>query len=128
MNKRYVSVAIALIASLGLGTVAVQELRAQSKGRAYVIAELEVSNMKGYQEEFFPLYRKTLETYGGRLIAAGKPVPIIGDGPKTVAGIMVFESMEKATAWANSPEYAAAGKVRDKYAKIVSYALQGNGK
>lgn len=128
MKNRYVSLSIALMAGLGLGMFAVQELQAQSKGPAYAITGLEISNMKGYQEEFLPLLRKTLEMYGGRIIAVGKPTSISGDGPKTLAAIIAFDSMEKTMAWANSAEYQAAGKIRDKYAKIVSYALQGTGK
>ena len=127
MNKRYVSLSIALIAGLGLGMIAVQELRAQSKGPAYVIAELEISNMKGYREEFVPLLQTTLKNHGGRFIAAAKPEPMIGDAPKTLAAIIAFDSMEKAKGWFTSEEYQAAGKVRDKYAKLISYAVQGNG-
>jgi uncharacterized protein (DUF1330 family) len=125
MNRYHLSLSVALVSAFVLGIVATQKLTAQGKGPTYLITELEISNMAAYQAEFLPLLRPTLAKHGARLIAVGKPALVSGHSEKTLSAIIAFDDMETATAWFNSEEYKAAGVVRDKYATIVSYTLQG---
>jgi heme-degrading monooxygenase HmoA len=37
----------------------------------------------------------------------------------------IWDSMERLQAWFNSPDYRAARKIGDKYAKFRTFAIQG---
>jgi uncharacterized protein (DUF1330 family) len=70
MQAKY-SVALAAVASFGLGAAAMHALYAQAKPLAYVIAEIEVSNADAYAKEFIPAAGKAIEDAGGRFIVRG---------------------------------------------------------
>ena len=84
---------------------------------AYVIVDIEVTNPEGY-EEYKKLAPPTLAVYGGKYIARGGGTEVLeGDwSPKRLV-ILQFESVERAKAWLNSPEYSEARSLRHKYAK-----------
>ncbi len=44
--------------------------------------------------------------HGGKLLAAG-PAEVLEGSPEPMSVVIEFESVEKATAWYNSPEYQA---------------------
>lgn len=74
---------------------------------AYFIAQYVVNNPAGYRE-----YQQgagpTIAKYGAELVAfdvAAETIEGTSPGPQTV--ILKFESVEKAKAWYNSPDYQA---------------------
>ena len=54
------AVALASLAGIGVGAVAVQGLHAQTKPPAYVIAEIDVIDQDGYAKEYVPAAMKAL--------------------------------------------------------------------
>ena len=75
--------------------------------KGYLVAELEITNMAGYQE-----YREkvpaTIAAYGGRyIVRAGDATLLEGTGGPGRMVVLEFDSPEIALAWYNSPEYQA---------------------
>jgi len=68
----------------------------------------------------------TLEMFGGKYIARGGQTEILeGDwSPKRIV-IMQFESVERAKAWINSPEYSEARALRHKYSVSKAIVVEG---
>jgi uncharacterized protein (DUF1330 family) len=117
-------VAAAMVFGAVIGAVA-YALQAQAKPPIYMIANNEVTNEEAYAKEYLPAARKSIQEHGGVYVAAGKGIPIDGEPPKGRLVILRFENMEKLKAWLNSPEYQAAHKVGEKYAKYNRMAVEG---
>lgn len=88
---------------------------------AYLISQIDVHDKVGY-EEYRKLVGASLAKYGGKFIARGGRMDVLeGDwNPKRVV-ICEFESLERARAWYESPEYRPAMEIRQKTsdAKII---------
>ena len=118
------SIALAVIASFGLGAVSIHTLHAQGKPPVYTIAEIDVSNNDAYMKEYSPKAQALVKEKGGKLIAASNGIVFEGAPAKRIA-IQQWESMEKATAWHTSKEYQENRKIGDKYAKFRVVAVEG---
>lgn len=130
MGPRIV-VAVAMLASMGVGASVVQILRAQAKPPVYFIGELDVTDPEGYTKEYLPKAREIIKAHGGQLVAAGgaagtgNPViPVDGEPPKRVV-IYRYPSVEAVHAWRNDPAYEEVRKVGEKYAKYRTFAVDG---
>jgi uncharacterized protein (DUF1330 family) len=122
----YSTVALSLLAGIGVGAVAVQTLHAQAKPPTYRISEIQITDLEAYTKDFAPKAQAALKGAGGRFLAAGQNVTALeGDPPKTRVTIQVWESLEKMQAAFNSPEYKEARKIGDKYAKFRAFAVEG---
>lgn len=79
---------------------------------AYIIADVRVSDPAAYEA-----YRRqvgaTLERYGGRFLVRGGAVQSLEGGwePQRIV-VLVFESVERARAWYDSPEYGPLLRLR----------------
>lgn len=92
---------------------------------AYVIVDIEVTDPQGYQE-YVKLAPATVQLYGGRYLArGGHNETLEGDWQAKRLVILEFESLERAKAWLNSPEYAPARALRHKYARTNMVAVEG---
>lgn len=114
-----------------LGALASEALRAQARPPAYLIGQIDVSDPKGYAEEYLPKAREIIKAHGGRLLAAAgaaasgsQVVAIDGEAPKRVV-IYVYPSMDALQAWRNDPEYVQVRRVGEKYAKYRTFAVEG---
>ncbi len=73
--------------------------------RAYVLAEIEVTNPDGYKG-YTSMVVPTIEKYGGRFLTRGGAVHALeGDWPARRRVIIEFPSLEAAWKWWDSPEY-----------------------
>jgi uncharacterized protein (DUF1330 family) len=125
MKTRY-TVALAMLAGVGLGAAAVQGLHAQAKPLVYTVTEIDVTNIEAYSKEYSPLAQASIKNSGGKLLAAGQKVTALeGAPPSPRVAIQVWDSLEKAQAWRNSADYKEARKVGDKYAKFRAFAVEG---
>lgn len=75
--------------------------------KVYLIAELEVTNLAGFEE-----YRRqapaTIAAYGGRyVVRGGEAKRLEGNGDPGRMVVVEFDSYDRALAWYNSPEYQA---------------------
>jgi uncharacterized protein (DUF1330 family) len=125
MKSNY-KVAVAMLAGVALGALAVQGLHAQAKPPLYSIAEIDVSNLDAYLKEYVPLAQAAIKAGGGRVLAAGQNItPIEGTPPKSRVAISQWESIEQLNAYRKSAAFADARKIGDKYAKFRSFAIEG---
>ncbi len=123
--KNCYAMALAVLIGIGLGAIAVQSLHAQAKPPVYMIAINEVTNPDGYKNEYLPPAQASIKAHGGVYMAAGEGTVIDGELPKGRTVILRWDSMEKLLAWRHSPEYEAARKMGEKYAKYNLVAVEG---
>jgi uncharacterized protein (DUF1330 family) len=130
MKPNY-KVALAMLAGVALGALAVQGLHAQAKPPVYYIAEIDVTNPEAYAKEYAPKAQAIIKSMGGRFLAvggaastSGNVTAFDGEAPKRVV-LQVWDSMEKIQAWRSNPEYKELRQVGDKYAKFRSFAVEG---
>jgi uncharacterized protein (DUF1330 family) len=107
------------------GGAAVHALHAQAKPPVYMIAINEVSDPNGYAKEYVPPAQKSVKDHGGEYVAAGPATQVAGKLPNGPVVIIRWESMEALQGWRNSPEFQAALKVGEKYAKFNIVAVNG---
>lgn len=120
------SLAVAMLTGIGIGAVAVHTLHAQAKPPVYVVTEIDVTNVEAYTKEYVPVVRPVLAKSGGKLVAVSQTVTSLEGAPqKSRVAINVYDSLEKAQASRNSPEYKEARKIGDKYAKFRAYVVEG---
>jgi uncharacterized protein (DUF1330 family) len=123
MKTQYTA-ALALLTGIGLGAIAVQGLYAQAKPPAWVIAEIDVTNLDGFVNEYVPPAAKAILAGGGKYLARGtRTVSIKGEPPKRIV-MMVFENLEQAQATFASPEFVEAANIGEKHAKFRIYAVE----
>lgn len=79
---------------------------------AYVINDMEITDPALF-EEYKKLSPTTIAQYGGRFLARGGRTETLEGhwSPKRLV-ILEFPSLDQARAWADSPEYAPAKRLR----------------
>src|SRR5512136_121411 len=95
------------------------------KMSAYVIVDIEVTDPVGY-EDYKKLAPATVALYGGKYIArGGRTETLEGDwSPKRLV-ILEFESVERAKAWLNSPEYREPRRMRQRTTHTNMVVIEG---
>jgi uncharacterized protein (DUF1330 family) len=123
--KTHDTVALAMLAGIGVGAVAVQGLHAQAKPPAYLLAEVQVTDPDTWKQ-YLAALPSTMAPYKTRTLARANPVALGNSTPP--AGnlvIIAFNNMEDVKAFWNSPEYQAIIPLREKSAKTRAYAVEG---
>jgi uncharacterized protein (DUF1330 family) len=116
---------IALIAGVAAGGAIVQGLHAQAKPPVYMVGVVDVSDADGYAKEYLPAAGASIKAHGGVYVAAGPGTVIEGSLPGTRFVILRWDSLEQLKDWYASPEYTAAHKAGEKYAKYNVVAVNG---
>ena len=124
MKTRY-AVAVALLAGIGLGAVAVKGLHAQAKPPAYIIAEVQVTDADTWKQ-YVAALPGTLAPYKTRTLARANPVALDNSVPPAGSLVIIaFNNMDDVKAFWNSPAYQAIIPLREKSAKTRAYAVEG---
>jgi uncharacterized protein (DUF1330 family) len=131
MKTRY-TVALAMLAGVGIGAVEIQSLYAQTNRPVYLVTEIDVTDPGAYITEYAPKFQASIKAAGGLIIALGGAggagakfvTQVEGQPPKRVV-IQVWDSLQKMQAWRSSDDYREARKIGDQYAKFRSYAVDG---
>jgi uncharacterized protein (DUF1330 family) len=124
--KTYHTVAVSMLAGIGVGAIAMQTLQAQAKPPVYVVSEIDVSDADAYTKEYVPVVRPVLAKSGGKLVAVSQnPTSLEGAHQKSRIAINVYESLEKAKASREAADYKEARKIGDKHAKFRTYVVEG---
>jgi uncharacterized protein (DUF1330 family) len=123
MKTRF-TVALSMLAGAALSGAAIQALHAQAKPPVYVAIN-EVSDQDGYGKEYVPPAQQTVKDRGGEYVAAGPGTQLAGNLPHGPVVILRWESMAALEGWRNSPEFQAALKIGEKYAKFNIVAVNG---
>jgi len=90
-----------------------------------MIAINEVSHQEGYTKEYVPSAQKSVKDHGGLYVAAGPGTQLTGNLPSGPVIILRWENMEALQSWHNSPDFQAALKLGEKYAKFNIIAVNG---
>ena len=123
--KSKFGMALSMIAGAGLGAAAVQALHAQAKPPVYMVAINEVADQERYANEYVSAAQKSVKDHGGEYIAAGPGTPLAGNLPRGPVVILRWDSMEALERWRKSPDFQAALKIGEKYAKFNIVAVNG---
>lgn len=92
---------------------------------AYVINDMVVTDPVLF-EEYKKLSPPTVAQYGGRFLARGGAVEALeGDWSPRRLVILEFPSLAQARAWADSPEYAPARRLRQMASKSNLVIVEG---
>ena len=121
--KAACTVPLSMVVGIALGAAVIQTLHAQAKSPVYMIAINEVSNQEGYTKEYVPPAQKSVKDHGGVYVAAGPGTQVTGNLPNGPVVILRWESMEALQSWRNSPDFQAALKIGEKYAKYNIIAV-----
>ena len=122
--KTCYTVPLSILAGAVLGAAAIHGLHAQAKPRAFVVAEVDVTNQDGFTKEYVPLAVKALTDSGNKAVArGGKSVSIEGAPPKRIV-INSFDNIDQAVAAYNSAAYKEARTTGNKYATFRIYAVE----
>ena len=70
--KTHYTIAMAMLAGFGLGTVAVQGLHAQAKVPVYQVTEVEILNPEGYAKDYVPKAGAAVRAAGGKFLAVAE--------------------------------------------------------
>ncbi len=124
MKTRF-NIALSMVVGAILGGAAIQALHAQSKPPIYMIAINELTDADRYSKEYVPPAQQSVKAHGGEYIAAGPGTPVAGNLPQGAVVILRWDSMEALEGWRNSPEFQAALKIGEKYAKFNIVAVNG---
>jgi uncharacterized protein (DUF1330 family) len=117
--------ASALLAGIAIGAFGVHTVDAQKRPPAYVVADNEVNDQDNYMKVVAPVAEKTTAEAGGRFLARGKAVSLSGEPPRGRLVIVQFENMDQLQKWWNNPEWQAAHKKGEQYAKFRDMAIEG---
>lgn len=92
---------------------------------AYLINDMEITDPVAF-EEYRKLAPPTIALYGGKYHVRGGAIHTLEGtwSPKRVV-ILEFESVERAKAWLESPEYAAARKLRQASSRSNIIIIEG---
>ncbi|HEY7760776.1 MAG TPA: DUF1330 domain-containing protein [Burkholderiales bacterium] len=92
---------------------------------AYLISTIEITDPAGY-EEYRKLVAPVLQQYGGRFLVRGGTIHCLeGEWrPKRVV-VVQFDSVEKAKAFNDAPEYAQAKAIRHRTAVSSVIVVEG---
>jgi uncharacterized protein (DUF1330 family) len=123
--KAWFGMALSMAVGAALGGAAIQALHAQAKPPVYMIAINEVSDQERYAKEYVPPAQKSVKDHGGEYVAAGPGTQLAGNLPHGPVVILRWDSMEALQGWRNSPEFQAALKTGEKYAKFNIVAVNG---
>jgi uncharacterized protein (DUF1330 family) len=125
MKTQY-TVALAMLAGIGIGATAVQGIHAQAKPPAYIVSEIDVTNVDAYTKEYVPLARAAIKNSGGKLLGASQKVILLEGAPQNArVTINAYDSVEAAQASRNAADYKKAREIGDKYAKFRAYIVEG---
>jgi uncharacterized protein (DUF1330 family) len=124
MKVRF-GIALSMLVGAILGGAAIQALHAQTKPPVYMIAINELTDPERYAKEYVSPAQQSVKDHGGEYIAAGPGTPVAGNLPKGPVVILRWDSMEALERWRNSPDFQAALKVGEKYAKFNIVAVNG---
>lgn len=92
---------------------------------AYLVVDIDVTNPAQF-EKYKKLAPAAVAKHGGRFLIRGGAYEVLeGDWRPQRLTIVEFDSMEKAKAFYNSPEYQAAIKVRKGAANMKFLLVQG---
>lgn len=125
--KSILKISAAIACGLVVGGGAIQMLHAQSKPPAFVVAEITVKDLEGYEMNFLKPAQKNIADHGGKYLAGGfnKTLSLAGTEPPNRVVLLQFPNMDAVKAWRKEGEADLENDVGEKYAEFRVYAVDG---
>lgn len=93
--------------------------------KGYLIAHVKITDPERYKD-YVAANAEPIRKYGGRFVVRNGQCEVVRGG---LAGrrhvVLEFDSYEKAKAFFHSPEYEAAGKIRDEASTAEIIIIEG---
>jgi len=122
--KPHYALSATLVAGLAIGVALTTALLAQSTPPAYVVADVAIHDADAFSRDYAPKVAGTVQSYGGRFLTSGKLTALEGNPPQRFV-IIAFDSLEKARAWYDSPEYQPLLAIRKNTATTTMFIAEG---
>jgi uncharacterized protein (DUF1330 family) len=117
--------AVVAVAGVGIGAIGAQMLQAQGSPRAYLVAEVQVTDTEAYKP-YIPKAAQIVAQHGGQYLArGGKSESLEGAEPAGRIAVVQFPSMAELKKFYNSPEYREVAPIRQKASKSRFFAVEG---
>jgi uncharacterized protein (DUF1330 family) len=124
--KTHYTVALSVIAGIGLGALAVQGIHAQATPPVYQLSEIEVLDQANYLKDYGMKAQALIKSAGGKYLAlGGKTTSYDGEPPKPRISLIVWDNADKFQAYRNSAALKELLPVRDKMAKFRTFTVEG---
>jgi uncharacterized protein (DUF1330 family) len=124
ISRLTTALAIAVVAIVAANVISVARQSAKPP-RAYVIAQIDVTNATQYGE-YTKLTPDIIAKYGGRFVArGGRTATLEGPPARSRVVIIEFPSFDAAQQFYASAEYTAARKVREGAASAQFVLVEG---
>jgi uncharacterized protein (DUF1330 family) len=124
--KTHYTVALSVIAGIGLGALAVQGIHAQATPPVYQLSEIEVLDQANYMKDYGMKAQALIKSAGGKYLAlGGKTTSYDGEPPKPRISLIVWDNADKFQAYRNSAALKELLPVRDKMAKFRTFTVEG---
>jgi uncharacterized protein (DUF1330 family) len=125
--KTHYTVALAMLAGIGLGAIAVNGLNAQGKAPgAYVVVDISAINNPDVFKTLFPIAGKAIDEFGGKYTMRTENITgLDGTAPKRFV-VIAFDSMDKAKAWHGSAGMKQVDEIRLKSTTSRSFIVDGS--
>ena len=92
---------------------------------AYIIVDVQITDPEAY-ERYKASVPPTLAAYGGKFVVrGGHPETLEGDWSPGRIVVLEFDSLARAKAWWNSPEYAAPKRLRQSSSVTKMILVEG---
>lgn len=92
--------------------------------KGYWIAHVDVSDPEGYKQ-YVAANAIAFKKYNAKFLVRGGKSELKAGATKSRHVVLEFDSYETALACYNSPEYQAAGKIRDQYSTADMIVIEG---
>ena len=127
MKRVNCRIALVLLAGILIGVAGARLVQAQRTrtAPAYVIAEVEVNDPTTLQKYGEKAPQIVASFNGHYVVRGGRTVAREGEPPKGYVVVIGFDSLEKARAWYDSPEYAAIRPFRQSSTKSRIFIAEG---
>jgi uncharacterized protein (DUF1330 family) len=130
MKIRY-SLLAAGFAGAAIGGIGLKVIHAQTPSNtapAYYVAEFELTDPEGIRP-YSAGVAATFEPFGGRFIVRGGEIAALeGERPKGRLVVIAFDSVERAQAWYNSPDYQKLIPIRQRSGNSRTFIVEGTAK
>jgi uncharacterized protein (DUF1330 family) len=104
--KTYTMAALAALAGVAIGALAVQGIHAQAKPPvAYHVAEIDVTNEDVFSKQWIPKVEETVKASGGVYLVRSTNIERIEGAPPKRLLITKWDNMDKLAAWRISEAY-----------------------
>jgi uncharacterized protein (DUF1330 family) len=105
--------ALVVVAIVVMGVISATQQAAEAPKRAYLVVQADITNPERYAD-YARLAPDIVTRYGGRYLArAGRTLTLEGPPARSRVVVIEFPSVEAAQRFYDSPEYAAARKLRE---------------